>query len=325
MSILRVGIIGAGDIAEKHLEVLSSFADVEVVALSSRGHPRVHDLANRFRVNQTFTDYRAMLETPALDAVFVLVSAVNVATVSGDCLRHGVPTFIEKPPGFSVAETQGLLQIARTNGCLNMVGLNRRFYSVIRKAREAILEAGGLVSIMVEAPENLAAIKALGFHPQKVIKGWMFANSVHCIDLLRFFGGDIKTICSLTSQWHEEQQNSFGALMRFESGAIGQYFSNWMAPGRWNVILFGRGRRIVLNPLERGTVIDQSGENRTIEPEEVDLRFKPGFYAQDRYFLDCVKHKQPVSAPAADLAEAVLTMDLVERIAGGDLTLLGEP
>ena len=315
---LKVGVIGAGDIAEKHLEVLAAFNDIEIAALCSRGHPRIYALAERFKVTQTFTDHRAMLDAVKFDAVFVLVSATQVAEVSAECLRRGLPTFMEKPPGLSVAETKGLLEIANSNGCLNMVGLNRRFFSVMEKASDAVLETGPIVSIAVEAPEKLAAVKALGMHPPEVIKGLLFANSVHCIDLLRFFGGDIKTICSLAGQWDEGQKNSFGALIRFEGGAMGQYVSNWMAPGSWNVTLYGYGRRVSLNPLERGTITDSGGESRALEPDELDTQFRPGLYRQDRYFLDCVTENRKVTRPAADLADALKTMELVELIGQGE-------
>ena len=37
---------------------------------------------------------------------------------------------------------------------------------------------------------------------------------------------------------------------------------------------------------------------------------------QDRFFLDCVRAGRPITAPAADLEEAVATMELAARIFG---------
>ena len=42
-----------------------------------------------------------------------------------------------------------------------------------------------------------------------------------------------------------------------------------------------------------------------------------GTEEQDRYFIDCIKHDRPIGLPAADLAEAVKTMELAEQILGG--------
>lgn len=319
MGKLRVAVIGAGGIAEKHLEVLTTFDDTEVVALCNRGHPRIYALAERFNVRQIFTDYRPMLDEVSVDAVLVLVSVVSTVEVAGECLRRGIPILLEKPPGLSALEARGLLDIATVSGCLNMVGLNRRFYSVMQHAHEAILEVGPLVSISVEAPERLAEVKALDMHPSQVVRRLLFANGIHCIDLLRYFGGDVVEVHAMSSQWFEDQKDSFGALIRFESGATGHYIVNWMSPGSWSVTLYGKGRRVFIAPLERGTIVDVNGTEWPITVDELDTRFKPGLYAQDRYFLNCVRSACRIVYPAADLAGTVKTMELIEAIGAGQV------
>ena len=39
--------------------------------------------------------------------------------------------------------------------------------------------------------------------------------------------------------------------------------------------------------------------------------------AQDRYFFDCIKEGRPIGAPAADLDEAIATMELAAAILAG--------
>ncbi|HET6977577.1 MAG TPA: Gfo/Idh/MocA family oxidoreductase [Pyrinomonadaceae bacterium] len=315
---MKVAVIGAGNIAEKHLEVLQAFSDVKLAAICSRGHPRIDALADRFGIPEKFTDYRTMLDTVSVDAVFVLVSAMQIVPVTAECLKRGIPTLLEKPPGLTATETESLAHIAHETNCINMVALNRRFYSVMQRAREEILKAGPLVSVLVEGPERLGEVKAVGIHPPEIIAGLLFANSIHCIDLLRYFGGDIEHIAAAASQWDEEQKNSFGALIKFESGATGHYIAHWMSPASWAVTLYGIGRRISLNPLEKATLIDSDRSETLLPVDEVDLKFKPGLYAQNRFFLDAVKECRPIAYPGSDLADAVKTMRLIEAISGGD-------
>lgn len=314
---MRVAVIGAGNIAEKHLEVLHAFSDVELAAICSRGHPRIDALADKFGIPEKFTDYRKMLDTVSADAVFVLVSAMQIVPVTAECLKRGIPTLLEKPPGLSAKETESLAQIAHETNCINLVALNRRFYGVMQRAREEILSAGPLISVLVEGPERLGEVKAVGIHPPEIIQGLLFANSIHCIDLLRYFGGDVEHIVTTSSQWDEEQKNSFGALMKFENGATGHYIAHWMSPASWSVTLYGMGRRISLNPLEKGTLIDSDRSEKLLAVDEVDVKFKPGLYAQNRFFLDAVQARRPITYPGSDLADAVKTMQLIESISGG--------
>jgi predicted dehydrogenase len=317
MKQLRIAVIGAGAIAEKHLEVLSAFDDVEIVALCNSGNPRIQALADRFGIKNTFFDYRRVLDTVKIDAVFVLVSVLRIPEVTRECLQRGIPTLIEKPPGLSADETRSLVKAATETNCLNMVALNRRFYSVMQRAREAILDAGPLVSIVIEAPERLADYHALG-HPPEVIRRLLFANGIHTIDLLRFFGGDVREVNTLSGSWFADQKDSFGALVRFQTGGSGSYISHWTSPGRWSVNLYGKGRRVTLRPLEQGTVIEADGAERALATDQVDELYKPGIYAQDRYFLDCIKNGRRPAYPASDLADALKTMELIEQIQGGE-------
>ena len=316
MEKIRVGILGAGNIAEKHLEVLRSFDDVELAGICNSGNPRIHTLAQRLSIAKTFDDYRRLLDEVEMDAALVLVSVTKVPAVTTECLTRGLPVLIEKPPALSVAATESLARLANQYDCLNMVALNRRFYSVMQRAREAILEAGPLVSMVVEAPERIADYRAAG-HPDEVVNNILFANGIHCIDLFRYFGGEVAAVMNASNRWFENQNDSYNALLRFENGATGHYISNWTSPGRWSVNLYGQDRKVTLAPLERGTVLQRDGQQYDLPIDSVDENYKPGIYAQARYFIDCVRDKKRPAFPAADLDDAVKTMKLVEAIRGG--------
>ena len=60
------------------------------------------------------------------------------------------------------------------------------------------------------------------------------------------------------------------------------------------------------------SVLIVDGERRPVEPEGPDSTL-----AQARYFVDSVKQNRPSAAPAADLDEAVATMELAVAIVEG--------
>jgi predicted dehydrogenase len=316
MSRISVGVVGAGRIAERHLEVLQAFDDVDLVALCNRGGPGLQELATRFGVRKTYTDFPTLLDDGIADALLVLVSVTAVAEVAEECLRRGIPSLIEKPPGLSSAETRRLADIA--GSVVNMVALNRRFYGVMRAAASEIRDRGPLMAIAVEAPERISDSRRPGIsHPPDVVERFLVANGIHCIDLLRYFGGEVSSVRSASRRWFEDQKDSFAALLEFENGAIGQYASHWSAPGVWSVTLYGRNRRVSIAPLERGVVIERDGSERILDEDPADIAFKPGLYAQNRYFLDRIRGDRPVEWPACDLRDGVKTMELIEAIAGG--------
>jgi len=315
MDTLRVAIIGAGGMARQHLQVLQSLPDVQVTAVSSRGPERLNSIAEDFDIPQRFRKHEEMIETAKPDAVFVVVSPASVYEVALSCIDREMPSLIEKPPGLTAVQTEALLRASKHVVGQYMVGLNRRFYSVFRNAKMLFDESGGIVSVVVQAPEDMASIRAMNLHPPEVLEHWMAANGIHCIDLLRFFGGSVVSVHALSSAWRNGGPDSYGALLRFESGAIGHYVSNWISPGRWQVTLYGFDMRVDFCPLEKGVVTRRAGPSSEVPVDEVDLNFKPGLFGQDQYFLDHIRSNEPIERPAANLEDALGTMRLVEAIA----------
>ena len=68
MNKLRLAVIGAGNIAQKHLEVLSAFDDVSLVGICNRGNPLIHELASRFSIPAVFDDQNKILNDARPDA-----------------------------------------------------------------------------------------------------------------------------------------------------------------------------------------------------------------------------------------------------------------
>lgn len=315
MNRLRVAVIGAGAMARRHLEVLRTLQDVEIAAGSSRSEERLQKLAADFQIPKIFQNNKRMLDEVNPDAVVVAVSAADVYRVSSLSIRKGIPTLLEKPPGLTAAETERLLESAKPKSVQCMVGLNRRFYSVINNAKKLIEESGSLVSVLVQAPEDMAAIRAMNFHPPEVLDHWIAANGIHGIDLLRFLGGEVKSVQALSRSHGAGSREGYGALIHFETGAIGHYISNWASPGRWQITLYGMDMRVDLQPWEEGTTMLRNGTISQVPKDDADNKFKPGFYGQDSYFIEHVRNNLPISRPAANIEDALATMKLVEAIA----------
>ena len=314
MDRIKIAVIGAGAMARRHLEVLRTLQGAEIAAASSRSQERLRKLAADFQIPEIYQNNEQMLDKVGPDAVVVAVSAADIYRVSSSSIRRGIPTLLEKPPGLTAQETESLLESTNHQPVQCMVGLNRRFYSVINNAKTLVQESGALVSVLIQAPEDMAAIKAMNLHPPEVLNHWMAANGIHGIDLLRFLGGEVKSVQAF-SRSHGASREGYGALIHFENGAIGHYVSNWASPGRWQIALYGMDMRVDLQPWEEGTMTLRDGSTSQVPKDDVDNKFKPGFYGQDSYFIEHVRNNLPISRPAANIEDALATMRLVEAIA----------
>ena len=311
MSKIKLGIIGAGSISEKHLEVLSSLDNISIEAISSRTLSKAKKLAKKFNIKFVYKDYLDFFSKLNLDGILILVSPENIYKVTKILLKYKKPLFIEKPIGLNISETEKLINSNKIYKTLTMVGLNRRFYSVFHKGIKKINEKGKLLGLHIEGHERFWKIGNID-RPKIILDNWIYANGTHTIDLLRFFGGDIKYINTFTTKLKERNGDQFVASLEFDSGSLGTYTSHWFSPGGWSVKLYGVGVTVEYKPLEKGIWINTDFQEREITPDEVDLKYKPGFYRQMEAFGKMVRTGK-LDWPGVDLEKALKTMELAQK------------
>lgn len=311
MSEIKLGIIGAGNIAHEHLKVLKGIDDVRVVGITSRTNSKAENLAKIYSIERVFDDSSQLFQQYSLDGLLILVSADQIFEVSKNIIPKNIPVFIEKPPGLIPEQTKILAEIARKHRTKSFVGFNRRYYSVFHKGLQIIKDHGELLGIAVEGHERFWKIES-GEVPKNIRENWIYANSTHTIDLLRFFGGEIKIINTLTRKIKEKNNDQFVSSLEFYSGILGTYTSHWFSPGGWTVKLYGNGVTVKFEPLEKGHWIDKTFDSHEIVIDELDLSFKPGFYRQMKAFISMIKTGK-LDWPGIDLFSAHKTMELAKQ------------
>ena len=209
MSNICLGIIGAGYIAQEHLKVIQAMAGVCAVGITSRTKSKAEELDRKYDVEKVFEDVDDLIEKCNPDALMILVSANQIYEVSKKLIPTNIPLFIEKPPGLFPEETKKLVELTKNYGTKTMVGFNRRYYSILNKGLEIVNKHGRLLGVSVEGHERFWKIAERDL-PNKIIENWIYGNSTHTIDLLRFFGGDIKNINTFSNSIKEKNGDQFG-------------------------------------------------------------------------------------------------------------------
>lgn len=151
---LRVGVIGCGLIAQvMHLPYLRELGDLfEVAAVCDLSETAVTACAQRFGVERSFNDWRALLTEP-LDAVFVLTSGSH-APIAIAAAETGHHVFVEKPMCFSVYEGQLMLDAAARAGVRLMVGYPLRYDPAYQRLTQELAQLKDLRLVRVTTLES---------------------------------------------------------------------------------------------------------------------------------------------------------------------------
>ncbi|MCS7186260.1 MAG: Gfo/Idh/MocA family oxidoreductase [Armatimonadetes bacterium] len=117
---LRIGVIGAGDVARKlYLPgIHNPDAGVVLQAVCDLVRERAEAVAKEFNGQSVYTDAATMLEREELDLVFVLTPLLTHPPIVRQVLQFGKHCYSEKPLTLSRREADELMELADQNKVL---------------------------------------------------------------------------------------------------------------------------------------------------------------------------------------------------------------
>ena len=143
MSRTRLGMIGAGWVANYHLGALADVADSEVVAIADVVRSPAEATAQRHGIPRVYDSHDQLLADPDVEAVIVCTPTGMHAAPTIAALRAGKHVMVEKPMDAHLAGAREMVETARERERILMVALKLRFHPFVIAARE-IVDSGAL-------------------------------------------------------------------------------------------------------------------------------------------------------------------------------------
>ena len=311
MTSYNVGIIGAGNIAIEHLKVINKIRSLKLYSIYSRTISKARKLALKYNIKKTYKSLEEILNDNNIQCFIILVSSENIYKITKKVIISKKPFFVEKPIALNNRDYLSLKKLCIKNNTLNMVGYNRRFYSILDKSINIIRKYGGISSFHIEGHERIWKLKKT--FNNKILNSWIYANSIHTIDMLSYFGGDIAKISHFTKKTKNNFIDNISMNIKFKNGIIGSYISYWNSPDGWSISLYGDGIKILIKPLEEAIWIDKKFKKRIIKPSVYDQKYKVGFYNQMKSFKNMLDNNK-LDSKAAGISESHQNFEILRLI-----------
>ena len=316
MKIVKLGLIGAGGIAQAHMGAMSEVDGVEIVAASDLVEANVKRTADRWGIPKTFTDYNKMLKIDELDGVIVCTPTAVHGEPTVAALKAGKHVLCEKPMEASLDAATEMVRASHENDKILMVALKLRYSPQVIKAK-SIIDDGTLGDIYyAETVADRRRGNPGGSFIRKATAGFGAAADigVYALDTALYLMGHPKPVAvsgitsnylSLHNTWNpslkETEVEDFAAgWVLFENGARLVFKTCWCMnmDSLGGTIFLGKkaGLRIgvgeVRGPQEGVTLYrDEFGE-----PTSIDVPTGRGvnvFKMEDAAFVDAVREGKP--------------------------------
>ena len=239
MSVLRLGVIGLGNIGQQHIKHIQSGAVEECVitALSSRNDSHLTEMLNA----KHFTDYHDLIDSGLCDAVLIATPTMNHLEMGLYALKKGLHVLMEKPLGLSISQGDELLAAAGPEQVFALM-LNQRVAPVFAKMKE-VIDAGSLGEL-----QRTHWTMTNWFRPEVYFQvsdwratwygeggGLLLNQCIHNIDIFQWLTGmptAVNGFCGFGKYHNIEVEDEATAYFQYKNGATGVFVgSTGEAPG----------------------------------------------------------------------------------------------
>ncbi|MED1201744.1 Gfo/Idh/MocA family protein [Heyndrickxia acidicola] len=181
MSMLKLGVIGIGDIAQK--AYLPLYAEREKIEFHffTRSMTKRQEISEKYRFPYIHSSLDSLMES-GVKGAFVHSATISHYSVIKQLLMQGIHVFVDKPITYEIETAKELSELARSKKLILMTGFNRRYAPSYQSLKD--LKQPNMI-IMQKNRKNLPA------DPRTFI----FDDCIHVVDTIRYlFPYDIDEI-----------------------------------------------------------------------------------------------------------------------------------
>lgn len=246
---LKVGILGAGHIAQKMATTLMGMKEAELYAVAARELSRAEQFADEFHAQKAYGNYEALADDPDIDLIYIATPHSHHFGPARMCLLKGKPVLCEKAFTANAREAEELIRIAQEKQVFLAEAIWTRYMPFSRTIRE-LTESG-----IIGKPMMLTA--SLGYpiaHKERIVRlelcgGALYDLGVYPINFaLMTFGNDLEKITStcMKNEAGVDMQNSITFTYRDGRMAVMQTTA-FCASDRQGIISGDKGYLVIDN------------------------------------------------------------------------------
>ena len=293
---LRIGILGAANIARLFVAGVRPSLKVAVTAIASRDGERARKFAAETGIAQTYSTYEALLADPEIDAIYNPLPNNLHAEWSIRAANAGKHVLCEKPLATSATEARAMFEAAARNGVQLAEAYPYRAQPQTLKLRELLKEnaVGRLQLIQASFGFPLTDASNIRLNPA-LAGGALMDAGCYPVSLVRTIAGERPKRVHAMARWDASGvDRTLVASMEFSSGLLAQVSCSFATARHRHAFVAGDSGVI------RTTYFNDTS---AALPPVIEIRRGPG--------LDAKQESIETAATNGFLAEAEAFHDLV--------------
>ena len=321
----KIGIVGLGGIAQLvHLPNLNKMNNAVVTSVAEINKNRLNTIADKFNIQERYTDYNELLEKSDVEAVVVATPTSTHKEVAIACLKAKKDILVEKPLARTYAEAKLIIDAAKRNKKKIMVGMNLRYRPDAMLLR-SILSSGEIGDPFY--------VKCAWVRRQSSVQKWFTIKEESgggvIIDLgislldLSLWLLDYPPVESVTTQCFYQNtktvEDTSLSFLRCKNSSVINIETSWslqVEKDIFNLMVYGTKGTASINPFRIYKKIDEQFIDLTPpQTESALIAFKKSYQNELKSFIGAVRGLNPVFSSGDEALSRMKVVDAMYQSA----------
>jgi xylose dehydrogenase (NAD/NADP) len=318
---LRLGILGAANIARAFTSGVAASQTVTVAAVASRDAAKAERFAQECGIPRHLGSYEALLADPEIDAIYNPLPNSLHAEWSIRAVEAGKHVLCEKPLAMNAAEARAMFAAAKQHGRYLVEAYPYRAQAQTLKLRE-LLDAGAIGKVqLIHASFGAFFTDTTNIRLKPEVGGGSLLDAgSYAVSLALLAAGEPPQRVSASARWFDTGvDRSVAATLEFPGGALAQISSSFGAAFHRQALIAGDAGTIettyLNHPPVGGPPILVLRQGKTVQtvPEIVEVAPGNGFQLEAESFERMLRlgPEHWTGATPAQSVDIALTLDAI--------------
>lgn len=262
--IMRIGIIGAGWIAEKAAITLNGLASCEAYAIASRSIEKAEAFAKQWKMKKAYGSYAALIADPEVDLVYVATPHSHHYDVTREALLAGKPCLVEKAFMANYRQAKEIVNLSRERGVFLAEAIWTRYQPAVGMVRDLIRSGRIGTTRLVTATLGYSMGDKPRIMRPDLCGGALLDLGVYALNFVRmFFDADIVSIESQCVKSKTGMDLTNAMTLVLSDGVLCNLQSSAACVGDNIGVIAGTDGNLIIDNINNPQKITVNGPDRT--------------------------------------------------------------
>lgn len=311
---MKIGILGAGNIARNMANTLNAMDDAQFYAVGSRSMEKAEKFAKEYGAQKAYGSYEDLVSDPEVELVYVATPHSHHFEHAKLCIEHGKPVLCEKAFMANAKQAKEIFELAKEKNVFITEAIWTR-YLPSRKMIDDVIASGEIGEVTFVTANLGYDIKDVErMQNPELAGGALLDVGIYPLTFISMvLGNEIKEVvstCTKTATGMDEQN---AIILKYDNGVMAMAHSGMLAGTEQYGIVYGTKGYLIAENLNNVTGIKVYTKERKLIRELSVPKQITGFEYQVRASMKAIRegHLECEEIPHE---ESVIMMELMDRL-----------